>query len=318
MESSTELNNMEDNKIEKPSLFGEIEEIDDEVEKSYKQFKKFDMISCHYPFDHRFVTKSKRIDPESTFAKKIQLEWEILEKHLPCSIFVRAYQERFDLMRVSIAGLEGTPYCHGLFFFDIFFPSDYPARSPEIFYQSYDLNSNHRDGRVVSPSLPNFNQWYKQTSRKWNPKQSDILQVLVSIQQHVLNGKPYAKESLLPTFSGGHLKKSNKEVFMLNCAAMIYTLKFPPRHFKDLVEGHFRERAHSILLICKAQMNINNDKALTQLFFKLLKAFEENGAYCRHHYDIALQEEESSGHPQETSQSNGFTLKFINKLKNLL
>ncbi|KAK3180235.1 hypothetical protein Dsin_000124 [Dipteronia sinensis] len=313
---STQLNNMEDNKIEKPSLYGEIEEIEDEVEKRFKQFKNFDKISCYYPFDHRFVDKSKRIDPESKVAKKMQLEWEILEKNLPCSIFVRTYKERFDIMRVAVAGLEGTPYCHGLFFFDIYFPSSYPARPPEIVHHSNDLNSNYRDGKVPT-SLPNFNQWYKKTSQRWNPKQSDILQVLVSIQ-HVLNGIPYVKESLLNSFIEGQSKKSNKEVFMLNCEAMLCTLKFPPVHFKDLVQGHYRVRAHQILLICKAQMKINNDNALNQLFFKLLKAFEVNGAYCRHHYDISLQEAESSEHQEERSQSNGYTYKFINKFKNML
>ncbi|KAI9180857.1 hypothetical protein LWI28_008763 [Acer negundo] len=314
---STQLNNMEDNKIEKPILYGDIEEIEDEVEKRFKQFKTFDKISCYYPFDHRYVDKSKRIDPESKVAMKMQLEWEILEKNLPCSIFVRTYEGRFDIMRVAVAGLEGTPYCHGLFFFDIYFPSNYPARPPEIFHRSNDLNSNQRD-RKVPTSLPYFNQWYKQTSQKWNPKQSDILQVLVSIQQHVLKGRPYVKESVLNAFSEGQSKKSNKEVFMLNCEAMLCTLTFPPLHFKDLVQGHYRVRAHPILLICKAQMKIINDNALNQLFFKLLKAFEVNGAYCRHHYDISLQEEESSEHQEERSDSNGYTFKFINKFRNML
>ncbi|KAK2649708.1 hypothetical protein Ddye_017197 [Dipteronia dyeriana] len=314
---STQLNNMEDNKIEKPRLYGEIEEIEDEVQKRFKQFKNFETISCYYPLDHRFVEKSKRIDPDSKVAQKMPLEWKILEKNLPCSIFVRTYQGRFDIMRCN-CWLVGLPLI-------VMDSSSLTYTSPaftrlcplEIFHHSNDLYSNYRDGKVPT-SLPYFNQWYKQTLQRWNPKQSDILRVLVSIQQHVLNGRPYVKESLLNTFVEGQSKKSNKEVFMLDCEAMLCTLEFPPLHFKDLVQGHYRLRAHPILLICKAQMKINNDNALKQLFFKLLKAFEVNGTYCLHHYDISLQEEESSEHQEERSQGNGYTFKFLNKFKNML
>lgn len=101
-------------------------------------------------------------NPKS-WAKQIQEEWKILEKHLPgqfsipntkspvifsvaycwiwpfvrlflyCSldtIFVRVYESRMDLMRAVIIGAEGTPYHDGLFFFDIFFPSGYPNVPP--------------------------------------------------------------------------------------------------------------------------------------------------------------------------------------------
>lgn len=49
------------------------------------------------------------------------------------SIFVRAYEDRMDLLRAVIMGPAGTPYHDGLFFFDIYFPPQYPHVPPVIF-----------------------------------------------------------------------------------------------------------------------------------------------------------------------------------------
>ena len=45
-------------------------------------------------------------------------------------IHVRVYEERMDLLRACIVGAAGTPYHDNLFFFDIFFPPDYPHEPP--------------------------------------------------------------------------------------------------------------------------------------------------------------------------------------------
>lgn len=61
-------------------------------------------------------------------------------------------------------------------------------------------------------------------------------------------------------------------------------LRFSPGDSGDFVLGHFRKRAHRILLIYKDQMlKYKGDNGMKLLFFKLVKAFESNGAYCRHH-----------------------------------
>jgi len=45
-------------------------------------------------------------------------------------IHVRVFEERMDLLRACIVGATGTPYHDNLFFFDIFFPPDYPHEPP--------------------------------------------------------------------------------------------------------------------------------------------------------------------------------------------
>lgn len=47
---------------------------------------------------------------------------------------MRAYEERMDLLRACIIGAAGTPYHDSLFFFDIFFPADYPHEPPVILF----------------------------------------------------------------------------------------------------------------------------------------------------------------------------------------
>lgn len=65
---------------------------------------------------------------------------------------------------------------------------------------------------------------------------------------------------------------------------MLVMLRFSPGDSGDFVLGHFRKRAHRILLIYKDQMlKYKGDNGMKLLFFKLVKAFESNGAYCRHH-----------------------------------
>ncbi|GFZ04516.1 hypothetical protein Acr_17g0000880 [Actinidia rufa] len=78
------------------------------------------------------------------------------------SFLVRAYKNRIDLMRAVVVGPPGTPYYHGLFFFDILFP-----------------------GKGLSKPCP-----FRSNTEKWKPEESNI-QVLVSIQCLVLNSKPY-------------------------------------------------------------------------------------------------------------------------------
>ncbi|CAL1380151.1 unnamed protein product [Linum trigynum] len=51
---------------------------------------------------------------------------EILEKHLPDSIWVQVYENRIDLLTAAIAGSQGTSYHDTLYFLDIQFLHYYP------------------------------------------------------------------------------------------------------------------------------------------------------------------------------------------------
>ncbi|XP_043687702.1 putative ubiquitin-conjugating enzyme E2 38 isoform X2 [Telopea speciosissima] len=236
----------------------EVDEVDDEVLKKYKVFKQFDSIEDYS--DHFYVKgDSSQTKPSKTWAKTIQEEWKIMETGLPDTIFVRVYEERMDLLRAVIVGAAGTPYHDGLFFFDVFFPPNYPNVPPQVHYHSggLRLNPNLYHSGYVCLSL--LNTWTGDANQKWIPGKSTMLQVLVSIQALVLNDEPYFNEPGYERSRGqpsGEMlsRKYNEETFILSCRTMLYSLNRPPKNFEDFVIGHFYKRANDILEACKAYM----------------------------------------------------------------
>ncbi|PON91166.1 Ubiquitin-fold modifier-conjugating enzyme [Trema orientale] len=133
----------------------------EEIMRKFQLFKQFDTVEDHS--DHHYARNGSSLKHSSkSWAKRIQEEWKILEKDLPgqslCivfvfflalrfsyTIFVRVYETRMDLLRAVIVGAEGTPYHDGLFFFDVFFPSNYPNVPPhfEDFVVGHFCNRAH-------------------------------------------------------------------------------------------------------------------------------------------------------------------------------
>nr|GEV00927.1 hypothetical protein [Tanacetum cinerariifolium] len=185
----------------------------------------------------------------------------LVDKLLPatCTIFVRVYETRMDLLRAVLIGPGGTPYHDGLFVFDVHFPPTYPDTPPMVYYYSggLRLNPNLYDCGKVCLSL--LNTWTGKGNEKWMPKKSTMLQVLVSIQALILNAKPFFNEpgydDRYPGAEGeSNSKAYNEEVFILSLKTMMYTLRRPPKHFEELVGCHFRTRALAILSACRAYM----------------------------------------------------------------
>ncbi|KAK9065219.1 hypothetical protein SSX86_016602 [Deinandra increscens subsp. villosa] len=230
----------------------------EELNKKFENFKLFDIVDDFS--DHHFNSAGfQGQQPPKTWTKKIQDEWKVLEKDLPDTIYVRAYETRMDLLRAVIVGPAGTPYHDGLFVFDIHFPPTYPDTPPMVYYYSggLRLNPNLYDNGKVCLSL--LNTWTGQGSEKWMPNNSTMLQVLVSIQALILNDKPFFNEpgydSMYPGDVGEKKSKGyNEDIFILSLKTMIYTLRRPPKHFEDLVVGHFCARANVILSACRAYM----------------------------------------------------------------
>jgi ubiquitin-conjugating enzyme E2 O len=224
------------------------------------RFRQFDMVQeCS---DHHFLDASKKLTQTQVkkgWLKKVQQEWNILERSLPESIYVRAYEERMDLLRAVIIGAPGTPYHDGLFFFDIFLPTDYPYEPPQVHYISGGLRLNpnlYESGKVC---LSLLNTWAGTGTEVWNPGSSTILQVLLSLQALVLNEKPYFNEAGYDKQMGRaegekNSVSYNENAFLVTRKSMLYVLRKPPKHFEALVEEHFAGRSPSIMLACKAYL----------------------------------------------------------------
>lgn len=233
----------------------------EEAEKFKKSvgFKSFDTIEDYS--DHHFSSYgSSSNQPTKKWAKKIQDEWRILENDLPDTIFVRVYESRMDLLRAVIIGAEGTPYHDGLFFFDVFFPQNYPTVPPKVHYHSHGLRINPNLYNCGKVCLSLLNTWSGGKEEKWNPKLSTTLQVLVSIQGLILNAKPYFNEPGYAPTSGTpmgqkHSDQYNENTLILSLKTMVYTINKPPKYFGDFVAGHFRKRGGDILLKCKSYID---------------------------------------------------------------
>lgn len=302
---------MQKTAAEMPSNTKPISILDDKVDEKYNTFKPFDTVNDHS--DHYYSKPELRRvhsvkKPSKDWSKRIQREWKVLEKDLPDTIFVRAYEDRMDLLRAVIMGPAGTPYHDGLFFFDIYFPPQYPNTPPLVNYRSGGLRLNPNLYACGKVCLSLLNTWSGSGCEKWNPSNSTMLQVLVSIQALVLNAKPYFNEpgyaSSANTPSGEKRSLTyNEDTFLLSCRTMLYSLRNPPKHFEDFIAGHFRKYGRNVLVACKAYLDgaqvgclagngvqdvDEGDKScslkfktsLKRLFEELLKELSVKGADC--------------------------------------
>lgn len=236
---------------------GEVEDSgENNTMQKYRNFKQFDNVE-DFSDHHYRGTGVSDLPPPKIWAKRIQDEWKSLEKDLPDTIFVRVYETRMELLRAVIAGPAGTPYHDGLFVFDCIFPPTYPDAPPMVYYYSGGLRLNPNLYECGKVCLSLLGTWSGKETEMWIPGKSTMLQVLVSIQALILNAKPFFNE---PGYESSYVgaegdkrsKKYNEEVFILSLKTMMYTLRRPPKHFEDLVIGHFHNRAHNILVACKA------------------------------------------------------------------
>ncbi|CAN1281607.1 Putative ubiquitin-conjugating enzyme E2 38 [Linum perenne] len=313
------------------------------------EFPRFDVVSD--PSDHSFysATSKTRNSIPTTVSKKIMQEWKILEKHLPDSISVRVYEDQIDILRAVIVGAAGTPYHDGLYFFDIAFPTDYPKSPPKVMYRSSGLRINpnlYANGRVC---LSLINTWGGKKVEKWNPAESTILQVLLSIQALVLNERPYFNEPGSGMFPGKKDKRSNsynEDVFVLCCKTMLYTIRRPPRNFEGFVQSHFVEKGVAILSAMKAyasgecrvgyfggpgnsvpllkgEPSARFKASISQLQVELIAAFAKAGASVGHF--VEQLEKEKVAKPttvpekkKKVAKKSGVVKKLLGKVKEIL
>ncbi|KNA16358.1 hypothetical protein SOVF_089880, partial [Spinacia oleracea] len=241
-----------------PSTDGQGNSSEASILKKLELFKKFDTLEDHLGQLYGMTKESSR--PSKGWVNKIADEWRILEKDLPDTIFVRVYEARMDLLKAVMVAADGTPYHDGLFFFDVQFPASYPTKPPSVKYHAHGLRINPNLYNCGKVCLSLLGTWSGAGDENWRPLKSTMLQVLVSIQGLILNADPYYNE---PGFARSRntpqgAKKSrdySENVFLLSLKTMLYTMRNPPKHFEDLVYGHFHKRGHDILAACRAYLD---------------------------------------------------------------
>lgn len=163
-------------------------------------FEDADLMRTHY-FRAKTSTGSRTLSgggTERARSTRVAKELSVLSASLPVywasSIFVRADENNVGVLRALILPSLDTPYGGGAFEFDILLPPDYPTSPPSVQFLTTGggkvyFNPNlYASGKVC---LSLLGTWQ---GPGWDPTNSTILQVLVSIQSMVLCEDPWFNE----------------------------------------------------------------------------------------------------------------------------
>lgn len=206
-------------------------------------------------FTDYIYQQESNLAPNGT--KRINKELTALKKTLPCdspaAIFCLVYGSNMSKIRCLLSGTVDTPYAHGLYCFDIFLPSDYPQVPPQFFFRttgnySFRFNPNlYVNGKLC---LSVINTWAGHEEERWDPSNSSLLQVFLSIQSLVMDSNIIQKEpgfDKLNTNSVENLEYQYEVLYGNIKYAMIDQIKYPARGFENIITMHFKEKKQEIL-----------------------------------------------------------------------
>ena len=149
------------------------------------------------PYKSHWKDYEKKTNPRPTKLVRLAQEVADMSNSLPVcaenSIFVTVDYQRADYMKAMIFGAQGTPYGHGAFLFDIFFPDTYPQDPPKMNLMTTGggqvrFNPNLYNSGYVCLSL--LGTW----GHDWLPKVSTAYQCLIAIQAIVMGNDIYFNE----------------------------------------------------------------------------------------------------------------------------
>ena len=213
--------------------------------------------------DHHFAGfgDSSAGEPPRQWSRAVSREWSLLQKELPAGIWVRAYEDRTDLLRCVISGAEETPYAGHVFVFDVCLGPSFPEEAPAVHYISHGLRANpnlYTCGKVCLSLLGTW-QGKDDKGEAWTPGKSTLLQIFLSIQALVLTAEPYFNE---PGWSGlqgsdegtRNSAMYNEQVRLVCLRSCLALLRAPPAHVGDIIWGHYAAHGKAILAACEADL----------------------------------------------------------------
>ena len=163
-------------------------------------------------------------------------------------MFCRVDKDRVDMMKVMIMGAAGTPYAHGAFVYDLFFPNNYPQSPPKCLLTTTGggtvrFNPNlYNQGKVC---LSLLGTWRGSQTEMWDPKLSTILQLVLSIQAIIMSNEVYFNE---PNYEHemntipGEKKNRGYQNIVKYCNvkfAIIDAINNPPKGFETAIRRSF-------------------------------------------------------------------------------
>ncbi|CAH0398000.1 unnamed protein product [Chilo suppressalis] len=218
------------------------------------------------PVAHRFHLSMLQPSEPRTFYSAVKREIKLLKSDLPPGVWVRAFEDRIDLLSVMIAGPTKTPYEGGLFVFDVQLGGEYPRAPPLCHYHSHctdRLNPNlYEDGKVCVSLL---GTWSGRGVEVWG-KDSSLLQVIVSLQGLILNAEPYFNEAGYEKQKGTQQGKENSrmynEMVLLKLVqSMTKMVMNPPEPFREEIVQHMRANAGALCRRLEDIVHLSNGQA---------------------------------------------------------
>ncbi|KAJ8444927.1 hypothetical protein Cgig2_029121 [Carnegiea gigantea] len=184
-----------------------------------------------YGYREHLMRRREDTKPELDYVQK---DWNVFKMFLQEEVYVRTYEERYDLLRVMIVGPQGTPYHDGLFFYDLQLPKDFPKVPPFVL----DISSLKYPAAGLD--------WEEIMYRNGCPPNTGG-EITYSEEQSMTVMFEYLYKQVLKGRTGpGSRMYNTKEFFRTWFQTEIYIRK-PPRQFEDIVYNHFRERGRFIL-----------------------------------------------------------------------
>jgi len=209
------------------------------------------------------------------------------------AMFLRYDPDRPQFMRAVLTGHVDSPYAHGFFLFDIYLPPDYPKKPLKVQHITPGAN------QVAAPNGPGgFSPNLHRQSGKvclsllgtwegpgWNPKQSNIYQVLSTMLHAVLGVEhPYYMEpghggweGTAPTQNHNSKVILYDEAIQAGCIryAMLGPMRKPWIGFESVLLTHFRmKRLHIMDTFCRwfKSSGIHHQDTLQSLQMSLITA----------------------------------------------
>lgn len=211
--SLTELN-LNDDKFDEYDNYEFVADNNISDENVLKIFKKYPKLEIINKFEGKMLTGENKSNCNINIIKK---ELELL-KTVPDGIITIASESNINLYKTLILGPKFTPYYNSLFIFDCTLSSAYPNSPPKFLRHAYNVRANPNLYACGKVCLSLLGTWPgEHESEKWQPNNSSIYQIILSVQSLILGeNEPIKNEPGMSGYNFNTKKTSKKDIEIFN------------------------------------------------------------------------------------------------------
>ena len=150
-------------------------------------------------FDDHYFKKEKIISSNApSFIKRLMLELCDLDSlietlHDDSIVFIWDINNP-QFSKFFIIPASGTPYYGGYFEFHMYLPVDYPLQNPKVQFMTTNFGTVRFNPNLYACGKVCLSLLGTWAGEKWNPKESNLTQVIYSISTMIFNQEPLTNE----------------------------------------------------------------------------------------------------------------------------